>query len=275
MRRHTSNTLINAALLDLDPSQKPGLTEEQRHRAAATFALILEAPRDEPVSVEPGRPAPHRRRRLLVSAGLIGAAGIAAPAILLGGGTAYASWTATPEALTDTAADAAATTCRRILGAPDQEGRVALAERRGGWTYVLLAGPRSQAVCMMASDSVGKDTSDRDGFFGTHSPDVLTTAPDRLAQDRIVEHASGEGRTDEGWFNWLEGYVGSGVTGVTVHTSSGLDIEASVVGNRFAAWWPGTAQSSEHPESETWSYTTHLADGSTRRTVCHQSSQPC
>ena len=71
--------------------------------------------------------------------------------------------------------------------------------------------------------------------------------------------------TDEGWFLWVEGYVGSDVTGVTVHTSSGLDIEASVAGNRFAAWWPGKVQSSNHP-AETWSYTVQLADGSTRRT---------
>ena len=72
------------------------------------------------------------------------------------------------------------------------------------------------------------------------------------------------GNTDEGWFSWVEGYVGSDVTGVTVHTSAGLDIQASVAGNRFAAWWPSTVQSSDHP-AETWSYTLHLADGSTRR----------
>lgn len=58
-----------------------------------------------------------------------------------------------------------------------------------------------------------------------------------------------------------QGYVGSDVTGVTVHTSSGLDIEASVAGNRFAAWWPSIQQSSDHP-AETWSYTVHFADGS-------------
>ena len=74
-----------------------------------------------------------------------------------------------------------------------------------------------------------------------------------------------QGSTEEGWFTWSEGYVGSDVTGVTVHTSSGPDIEASVAGNRFAAWWPSQKQSSDHP-AETWSYTVQLADGSTRRT---------
>jgi hypothetical protein len=85
-----------------------------------------------------------------------------------------------------------------------------------------------------------------------------------LAPDRIVENTTMEGNTDEGWFAWSEGYVGDDVTGVTVHTSSGLDIEASVSGNRFAAWWPSREQSSSQP-AETWSYTVHLADGTTRR----------
>jgi len=57
----------------------------------------------------------------------------------------------------------------------------------------------------------------------------------------------------------------AGLAGVTWHTSSGLDIEASVSDNRFAAWWPSSKQSSDHP-AETWSYTLHLADGSTRLT---------
>ncbi|WP_188113452.1 hypothetical protein [Nocardioides humilatus] len=48
-----------------------------------------------------------------------------------------------------------------------------------------------------------------------------------------------------------------------MHTSTGLDIEASVAGNRFAAWWPSSDQRSDHP-AETWSYTLHLADGSNR-----------
>ena len=55
------------------------------------------------------------------------------------------------------------------------------------------------------------------------------------------------------------------VTGVTVHVSSGLEIEASVVGDRFAAWWPSVEPSSDNPD-ESWTYTVHLADGSTRET---------
>jgi hypothetical protein len=261
MRSHAADTVITAALRDLDPASRTDLTPAERERADATFARIVAMPSDAPAPVEPALPS-RRRRRLLVTLGLVGAAGAAVPALLLGGNSAYASWTPTPEPLSDQAAAEAATTCRATFGARDEEGRVAIAERRGEWTYVLLTGPGSEAVCLMPNDSVGQTIHDGDDFFGTYDPDPA--APPALASDRIATSESMEGSTSEGWFAWLGGYVGSDVTGVTVHTSSGLDIEASVAGNRFAAWWPAIEQSSDHP-AESWWCTVHLSDGSSRR----------
>jgi hypothetical protein len=238
------------------------VTEADLERADAAFARIVATPSDDPVPVEPDRP--RRRRRLLVPVGLAGAAaGVALSALLLGGGNAYGSWTPTPEPLADAAAAKAAATCRAVLGVADGGELVAVAERRGEWTYLLLAGQGTEAVCLMPDDLVGQKPTDREDVFGSYDPDAA--APPALDPDRIIETTSMQGSTDEGWFIWSEGYVGSDVTGVTVHTSSGLDIEASVAGNRFAAWWPSSKQSSDHP-AETWSYTVHLADGSTRRT---------
>lgn len=261
MRRHTADTVISAALRDLDPAPRAELTEAERDRADATFARIVATSSDLRIPAEPNRPHP-RRRHVLVGAALVGAVGVAIPGLLLGGGNAYGSWTPTPERLTDVAAATAATTCRAALDMPDRGGRVTVAERRGGWTYVMLASARTEAICLMPDDLLGQDPTGHGRFFGSYDTD--TPAPPVLHPDRIIENTSMEGSTDEGWFTWSEGFVGSNVTGVTVHTSSGLDIEASVAGNRFAAWWPSNEQSSDHP-TETWSYTVHLADGSTRR----------
>ncbi|WP_162602283.1 hypothetical protein [Nocardioides daejeonensis] len=181
--------------------------------------------------------------------------------MLLGGGTAFGSWTPTPERLSTVAASHAATTCREVLGHPDAGEQVAVAERRGDWTYVLLAGAGTESICLMPNDLVGQEPRSAGAFFGSYNPDAAT--PPILEADEIDESTSMQGSTEEGWFIWAEGYVGGDVTGVTVHTSTGLDIEASVVGNRFAAWWPSTEPSSEHP-AETWSYTVHLSGGSKR-----------
>jgi hypothetical protein len=259
MRRHTADTVITAALSHLDPAPGAALTEAERDHADAAFVRIVSTPNDETVPVRPSRPH-RRRRRLLATVGLLGAAGAAIPGLLLGG-SAYGSWTPTPEPLTGVAAAAAATTCRGGVDEPDRGERVAMAERRGEWTYVLLAGSGSEVICLMPDDLIGKGLTAGGDFFGSYDPDA--PEPPTLDPDRIDETTSMQGSTDEGWFTWSEGYVGSEITSVTVHTSSGLDIEASVTGNRFAAWWPSSKQSSDHP-AETWSYTMHLADGSTR-----------
>jgi hypothetical protein len=259
MRRHATGTAVTAALRDLDPAPKADLTDAERERADALFARIVAAPGDGPVPVET-HPPRRRRSRLLATLGVAGAAGVAVPVLLIGGGSAYGSWTPRPAPLTEVDQAAAATTCRAALDVPDGGERVAVAERRGDWTYVLLAGRRTEVACLMPEDLVGQDPTTRDErFFGSYDTD--TPAPPTVAPGRLDETSSMEGNTEEGWFIWVEGYVGSDVTGVTVHPSSGPDIEASVVGNRFAAWWPAVQQSSDHP-AETWTYTVHLADGS-------------
>lgn len=259
MKRHTANSVITEALGQLDPAPRSELTQKERDHADTAFARIVEAPIDETM---PGAPVQRSRRRrglLLATLGL-GATGAAIPGLLLGG-NAYGSWTPTPEPLTAAAADEAATTCRAALGVPDGEEPVLVAERRGDWTYVLVASAKTEAICLMPDDSIGRDPDVGGNLFGSYDADA--PAPPTLDPTGFDEATSMEGSTDEGWFIWSEGYVGSDVTGVTVHTSSGLDIEASVVGERFAAWWPSKKQSSDRP-AETWSYTVHMADGSTR-----------
>lgn len=261
MRRHTADGVITTALRALDPSPKRDLTESELEHANATFARILATPGDQPVAVEPDRARRRLSRRLLVPVCVAGAAGIATPLLLLGGGDAYASWTPKPEPLNDATAVAAAATCRAALQMPAGAAQVAVADRRGEWTYVLLAAPEAEAQCLMPDDRVGRNLPPGDDFFGSYVPDPV--GPPVISPDNISEITSMQGNTSEGWFIWVQGYVGSDVRGVTVQTSSGLDIEASVEGNRFAAWWPSVRQDSAHP-AETWSYTVRLANGSVR-----------
>lgn len=259
MNMPTAETLLTAALRQLDPAPASDLTDAQRERADAMFARIVATPAEGAVPVEPVRP---RRRRLLVGLGLAGVTGAALPALLLGGGGAYGSWTPKPETLTGVAAVEAGDVCRTSHAFPDERERVVVAERRGEWTYVLLAGPDSEATCLMPDAMVERGVrSVHDDFFGSHN--AGPAAAPEVGHREIEETNAMSGSTEEGWFTWTAGFVGSDVAAVTVHTSSGLDIEASVVGNRFAAWWPGVPPSSENPD-DSWSFTVHLADGTSR-----------
>lgn len=269
MTKRAVDTLTTAALRDLDPASSRLLTAEERDRAHATFARIVATPPPEPA---PERP---RRRRGLVLAGLVATVGAAVPALLLGGGSAFGSWTPTPEPLSGVPASEAATTCRAALGAPDRGEQVVIAERRGGWTYVLLTGPDSEQVCLMPEGLVGHPypaEHTTEGFLASSGDPGEAPSP---APDRIVETESGAGSVpsgglwhfgdDEEWVSWVQGHVGSDVTGVTVHAPTGVDVETSVAHGRFAAWWPSAAPRSDNLEvMGAWSYTLTLADGSTR-----------
>ena len=267
MNKHTSDTMT-AALRDLDPAPKIALTAAERQHAADTFARIIATPSGEPT---PGELVRSRRRRwqLLAPVGLLGAAGAAMAALLLGSGSALASWTPTPEPLSPAETSAAANTCRGDFGIPASGEATLLAERRGKWTYVLISGPKGEGSCLMRNDVVGHDPSGND-VLGNYEYDTNLDAP-TVARDRMVEMGSTASSIDEGWLRddswltWTYGYVGSDVTGVTVHTPLGFDVEASVDNGRFAAWWPSVVPSSKNPEvMGAWSYTVTLADGSRR-----------
>ena len=266
MNKHTTDTMI-AALRDLDPAPATALTDVERQHAADTFVRIVATPGDDLPQAEPDRPR-RRRTRLLVPAGLLGTAGVAVTALLLGGGSALASWTPTPEPLTSAETTAATNTCRGDDVTPARGEAALVAERRGKWTYVLISGPKGERSCLMRNDVVGQDPSNNE-LFGSYNPDPA--APPTVARDRIVETGSQDTSIDEGWLRkdswltWTYGYAGSDVASVTVHTPLGFDVEASVDNGRFAAWWPSAKPSSKNPEvMGAWSYTVTLADGSTR-----------
>ncbi|MDQ4055029.1 MAG: hypothetical protein M3237_20360 [Actinomycetota bacterium] len=269
-----TDDLTTEALRDLDAARLTELTDAERDRADAMFARIVAAPAGASAdALVPVTTARRRGRRLLTGVGLAGAAGVAVPAFLLSGGSAFASWTATPEPLTDDAAAEAAATCRTHMAMPDRGERIVIAEQRGAWTLVMMAGPETEFTCLMADDSVDRFPHQSDGVVMAAGGGAVAAPP--VARDDLDETTSMGGTVhddefvpwadDNDWFVWAEGHVGSDVTAVTVHTASGMEIEASVSDGRFAAWWPAGEVDSDNPElGGAWSYTLTLADGSTR-----------
>ena len=274
MTKHNAVASTTAALRDLDSAPASTLTGEERERADAMLARIVATPGHEHVRTETDRTR-RRLRRVLIPVGLLTAAAVAVP-MALGDGSAFASWTATPAPLPLAAENAAGITCGSALGIRGQSARVVIAERRGGWAYVLVNGPEGEGACLLPDDRIGASgaAARRNGFFGSY--DTAPPEPPTPARDGIIETESMGGTvplpgrlpltTREGWFSWASGYAGRDVTGVTVHPPVGPDVEASLEGGRFTAWWPaGEARGDNPGVSGGWTYTVILADGTTRR----------
>ncbi|GLY15758.1 hypothetical protein Kisp01_27730 [Kineosporia sp. NBRC 101677] len=272
MNKRTFDSMTNAALRDLDPAGPAELSDAEHERADATLARILATPVHEQAPQTPDRPR-RRRGRLLLPVGLGGAAVTAL--LLSGGGSALASWTPKPQALTGAAKTEAVTACRGAFGRSDRGEPAVIAERRGGWTYVIMNGPKENISCLMSDKFLGQgDPADTTvGFMGGYDSDPVeapSVAPDSLVETESAGSSfSLPGRwpftTDDGYVEWVQGYVGSNVTGVTVHPPVGPDVEASVNGGQFATWWPRGVLKGDHPGmGGAWSYTVTLADGTTR-----------
>jgi hypothetical protein len=255
MTKPTAFARTAAALRDLDPARTTTLTEEERQRADAMLTRILDTPGHEHGGTETDQPR-RRRRRVLIPVALLAAAAVTLSTVL-GGGAAFADYKPTPTTLPPATAAAAATTCRLALGMRDQSPRVVIGERRGGWTYVLLEGPEEEGVCLMPDDLVGAEGvgARRSGFFGSYDmdpPEAPTPARDSLVETESARGAvSVPGRLSigaiDGWFAYVTGYAGRDVTRVTVDPPAGPDVEASLEGGRFVAWWPAGEARGDDP----------------------------
>lgn len=237
---HTLDRLIRSH----DPADTDTL--ELRSRLDARLA-------ERPALPDPAPTAPRRslRRRLI---GLAAAAAAVSTAYVLlpgpGQGNAYASWTATPQAVADRDAAVAVEECRdamrgpfwaRQKGGPEEfdpaAAGVGLTERRGDLVSVLLRdeGPLKQltANCVVALEEgaasgkvegwgVGGSTggppveADADGFY----PGSMFQSGDREP------------------LSMVDGSVGENVSGLTLHAGD-LTVQATIEDGRYAAWFPG------------------------------------
>lgn len=223
------------------------LTADQQDRARATLERIVTT---APTTRTPRPAAPtlarrSRRRLVLIPTAaltlIVGSVMIQGKS---GGDAAYASWTATPAAVTSDDLAAAAAACRgRLLGDNTIDGnraRLALAERRGDHVVLLYRteDPDISAACLVRNPKGSGDVDDIDIGIGGSSGPALR-APARGFTQGAISQFDGVSVTD--------GVVGDAVTGVTIHAGT-LTVTASLQNGRYVAWWPGPAFQSGPPE---------------------------
>lgn len=249
----------------------------------------------------------RRRRRLLLAPLAVAVMAVPlvmapGPAPILDR-AAYASWTSTPTAVSEHSLDAAVSACRSEAGKEEagdgaqrsfdpEDARQVLAERRGQFVAVVLQAPSTDVAvrCLVhdpsdagAPQAVDVRTVD-DGVrgplvagtfrLGGYTDGTGTAAPAsswwRSYVDRIAGFVLSGGGQELPQFRGsvIDGFVGEGVSGVTVHAGE-YTVEATVAGGKLVAWWPGPAADCYPQDTGVlrcdpiMTYDLHLNDGTT------------
>ena len=246
----TSNRDISTVLKTLDPASRP--VETSSPRARADLQRILEA---DPSAGQPRQPqssgfGPRTRpskatrnvRRVVLAGGVLAvtAGAVALPAVT-GGDSAFASWTRVPQGMSASERADAAASCREQqqggagAGYVDQLDRAqpAIAERRGVWTTVILAGGHGFSAMCVTDDSSRLFAKDMIGSVGTASPNVTPGPRDLIAM------SLGSGAMSAGDISLAAGPAGRDIIGVVYRSRTHGNVDATVSGGYFALWFPG------------------------------------
>ena len=207
------------------------------------------------------------RVALATSVGLAATGGVVVAIVGLGARTsaAFAGWTATT---THPAAEQTATALERCTsqlagtrGAPGAQPSIpanvrqpVLTDTRGPFTLMILSSEYASATCFNGpsftiigtNNTYGRvlkiGSTDGSGAGSSQSSGISVMrlegyrkGPIRPATQSHLETSGGQPYT------FVQGQVVPGVTGVTLVRSDGSNVQATVAGGSFVAWWPGSA----------------------------------
>ncbi len=245
-RTHDIDTALrslDAAEVQVDPHSPRSRADLQRIVSTdpSPGALQLSDRPNAGRVARPRRTAPAPRR-VAVAAVVLAAvtAGVVALPSLSGGDQAFASWTRAPRGMTEQEAVDAAASCRKMqqdgAGAEYAErlgsAEPVIAERRGVWTTVILAGADGFSALCIADDS-SRLFTDMMGSVGTPS-DYAPPAPRDLTATSL-----GAGTMKAGDISLAAGTAGSDVVAVTYASPTHGTVAATLSQGHFALWLPG------------------------------------
>ena len=261
MTAHRSRT-TGPDLHLLDPATTARGDRARTPAAQQLLTRILDTPRTAPAQEPSAAPAhvltahPPAQRRTWVLVGAAAALAVGALAVpTLGGGpgAAFASWTPVPGTVPAAEAATKEADCLASGGDPSGALTAAVTERRGDFTFSLVATDRGFASCMVFDTApVGPNGPQEQGASSWTRADSLpvpTAGGTAVMWGQTFTSAAGS------WTSAV-GRVGSDVTAVRVTPRGQQTLQATVGDGYFTAWWPG--EYDPH-----LSVTTTLADGTT------------
>lgn len=248
----TRNQDIDTVLRTMDAAEDRGSADSQRARA--DFQRIIST---DPAPASPGhagastvvdaggrtRNTRPTARRVAWVGGLVAVAtaGLVFLPSMSGGDPAFATWTAAPAGMSEADRARAAGQCRahqKDVGdgmyADDAEGAaLAVAERRGVWTTVVLAGEDGFSALCITDDAVHLFSKGMIGSVGKPAG-YATPGPRELFATDL-----GTGSMDAGEISLAAGSAGAEIVGVVYKSQTREDVTATVSQGRFALWLPG------------------------------------
>lgn len=264
-----SDDQLDFALRTLDPADR--VVDPLGIRASADLEAILESDRTAVRAIDSGSVArssrrgrrrtfssPVRRTALIcAAAAVLAVAIVAVPTLLPDGDRGFTSWAAVPQSLAPEQRPEAGEECRAMMtdGPGGYSGElasagVAVAEKRGAWTTVVLTGAEGfTATCI----------SQERGMFGTLGHSALDTADSRAVQAISI----GTGMVHGDDLSVIIGYSGADVAGVTYASPEHGDVVATVSQERFALWLPGDELRDAHRDGV--EVAVNYTDGSTEQ----------
>jgi hypothetical protein len=296
-RLHNSDSLDRAtdvALRSLDPAAGVDPAVAASPRAQEILARILATDSARPVTppVRTGLARRPRRRWVVACLGLVAVGAlVVAPGVIAGntaGNTAYASWSATAQAITPAETAAAGKKCTAQYSGPGgfgpgSDGKMVaqshtfLVERRGVWTFVLLTGPGEkgrggfQATCLMKDYAAAGGANTGGGGGGdavSYEEPAVVLAPNTAE----VTSSGGRGTSTGSTYSSI-GRVGADIASVVINTIEQGPVTATIHDGYFAAWWPGPPMAfpkKGEPAPPEPTYTLILKDGTIRAAIPQQ-----
>lgn len=276
-RLHNTDLLDHAtsdALRSLDPAADVDQQVVAGPRAQDTLTRILATGSVGPATPPPVRTgwARPRRRWVLGAVALVVASALVVLPGLGHGEKAFASWSAIAKAVAPAEVSAIGRQCKTYWDGPAgpwpasdakmvEDSQPVIVERRGLWTFVLLAGRGGfKATCLHPTVPGSVSGSNGGGSAQTH--DTAFAAYDTAVTDGASQYGDGDGSYFE-----MTGRVGAKVSSVVINTAEQGPVMATVHDGYFAAWWPGPGMAQAEIHSHETSITLVLKDGTTKANI--------
>jgi len=243
---------INTALRSLDAADHHVDSANARRARTDLQSILATDPSPDPLQqpwsssadrVARPRSAARTTRRVALAGGMLAAvtAGLVVLPALTGGDQAFASWTRAPHGMSAQESTDAAAGCRQMqedgAGAEYADAlssaEPVIAERRGVWTTVVLAGTDGFSAMCITDNSTHLFAKDMIGSVGTPTG-YAAPGPRALTATDL-----GVGTMSAGDLSMVAGTAGSDIVGVVYHSRTQGDVSATVSQGRFALWLPG------------------------------------